>query len=198
MKLILLELNEINFDYVKQYIESGEKLENFKKLLSGKSIFTSAEKEYCNLEPWIQWVSVHTGKTFEEHTIFRLGDIINASEKQIFEKVEDAGFKVGAISPMNTKNNLKDPSYFVPDPWTKTKCDKSILSRMLTFAISQAVNDNAQSKVTLKTLIFLSISLILSIKLTHLLELIIFAFTSISRPWRKALFWARFVAVWAD
>lgn len=188
MKLILLELNEINFDYVKQYIESGEKLENFKKLLSGKSIFTSAEKEYCNLEPWIQWVSVHTGKTFEEHTIFRLGDIINASEKQIFEKVEDAGFKVGAISPMNTKNNLKDPSYFVPDPWTKTKCDKSILSRMLTFAISQAVNDNAQSKVTLKTLIFLSISLILSIKLTHLLELIIFAFTSISRPWRKALF----------
>ncbi len=188
MKLILLELNEINFDFVKQYIESGEKLENLKKLFSGKFILTSAEKEYCNLEPWIQWVSVHTGKTFEEHNIFRLGDIINSSDKQIFEKVEDAGFKVGAISPMNTKNNLKDPSYFVPDPWTKTKCDKSILSRMLTYAISQAVNDNAQSKVTLKTLIFLSISLILSIKFTHLLELIIFAFTSIHKSWRKALF----------
>ena len=62
---------------------------------------------------------IYLGKTFDEHQIFRLGDIVNSSESQIFEVIENAGFKVGAISPMNAKNNLKNPEYFIPDPWTK-------------------------------------------------------------------------------
>ena len=188
MKLILLELNEINFDIVNKYLESGEQLDNFEKLFLGDLISTSSEKKYSHLEPWIQWASVHTGKTFEEHKIFRLGDIADSSETQIFEKVEKAGFKVGAISPMNTKNNLINPAYFVPDPWTNTLSDNSLLSRMLSYSISQAVNDNAQSKITFKTLVFLSISLLISLKFIDLVKISFFAATSLFKPWRKALF----------
>jgi hypothetical protein len=135
--LIFLELNEINFDVIQHYIDSGVQLNGFEKLLRCSSIHTTAENEYELLEPWIQWPSVHTGKTFEEHQIFRLGDFINSSEDQIFEQVENLGLNVGAISPMNASNKLKNPVYFIPDPWTKTSSDKSYFSQLLTEAIVQ-------------------------------------------------------------
>ena len=72
-KLILVELNEINFDIVKKYIDSS-KLNNFSSLINKNFITTTAEKEYSKLEPWIQWVSVHTGMNANKHKIFRLGE----------------------------------------------------------------------------------------------------------------------------
>ena len=53
MKLVLLGLNEINFDYVEKYIASGISA-NFKKLLDRKILKTFSSK-YENLEPWIQY-----------------------------------------------------------------------------------------------------------------------------------------------
>ena len=62
-KVILLELNEINFDAVSFYIKRGKCLPGFKKLIEQGIVETEAEPEYENLEPWVQWPSVHTGKT---------------------------------------------------------------------------------------------------------------------------------------
>ena len=59
-KLILISLNELNFDNINKYI-SNYKLECFKKLKQNL-VETSSEKEYKNLEPWIQWVSIYYGK----------------------------------------------------------------------------------------------------------------------------------------
>ena len=71
---------------------------------------TSSENNYDFLEPWIQWPSVHTGYEFSEHKIFRLGDIVKSDFPQIFEKIENKGFSVGAISPMNARNDLINPT----------------------------------------------------------------------------------------
>ena len=72
-KTILLGINEINFDYIKFYIRKGL-LPNFKKIFEIQApLETISEKEYRLLEPWVQWLTVHTGKTFDEHKIFRLG-----------------------------------------------------------------------------------------------------------------------------
>ena len=60
------------------------------------------------------------------HKIFRLGDVVASDALQIFEEVEQAGFKVGAVSPMNAVNRLSAPAYFIPDPWTDTPSDRSI------------------------------------------------------------------------
>ena len=90
--LTLLELNEINFDYVQWYIENGYSLPGFEWLMQQNPIETFAEHKYEELEPWIQWPSVHTGKTFEEHQVFRLGDIVNTDHRQIFEEIEVRGF----------------------------------------------------------------------------------------------------------
>ena len=91
LKLLFIQLNEINFDLVEKYLLSSKK-DKFTNLRiiknTYKSFDTYAENKYENLEPWIQWVSVNTGKDFKGHNIFRLGDIVNfPNEKQIFEKI---------------------------------------------------------------------------------------------------------------
>jgi len=71
MKTILLGLNELNFQYIKYYIKKGH-LKNFNILFNNGVIETESESKYDLLEPWIQWVTVHTGMTFDEHQIFHL------------------------------------------------------------------------------------------------------------------------------
>ena len=148
-KTIFLGLNEINFEYIDRYIEMGE-LPHFKTLFSkyGYSSTTSEDK-YELLEPWIQWVTINTGMTYKEHGIFRLGDIVERKEiPQLYEKIESMGYSVGAVSPFNTDNRLSKPLFFVPDPWTKTKSSGSEILKNLSAAVSQAVNDNASSRIT--------------------------------------------------
>jgi hypothetical protein len=187
-KLILLELNEINFDAVSFYIQNNINLPGFKKIIESGINNTIAEEDYDNLEPWIQWPSVHIGKKFDEHKIFRLGDVVNSTEKQIFEKVEERGYSVGAISPMNASNKLINPKYFIPDPWTVTPSDKSYLSKSISQAVSQAVNDNSKSKLTYKTILNLCISFALLVNPTKFFSMIVYAISALRKPWRKALF----------
>jgi len=193
MNLILVELNEINFDIVKAYIDNGEKLLGFSAIIGPQLINTFAEENYDEIEPWIQWPSIHTGLNYHEHKIFRLGDIVKSSKKQFFEKVEHAGYTVGAISPMNASNMLEHPKFFIPDPWTKTPSDESFLSKRLTSALSQAVNDNSQSKLTLKTVINISIAFLALVNPFRYFNMAWFALTSVRKPWRKALFLDKFL-----
>lgn len=161
-KTVLLGLNEINFDFIKFYISKGL-LPNFKKLFDIQNpVETTSEKEYHLLEPWVQWVTIYTGKTYHEHKIFRLGDIVNNPNlNQIFEDLENKGLSIGAVSPFNADNRLKNPSFFIPDPWTKTKPSGNKIIKALYQAIHQSVNDNAKNKLNLKSIISLALGFIL-------------------------------------
>ncbi len=187
-RLILLELNEINFDLVNRYLSKfpGRFL-GFEKLVANKSIHTSSEGVYEELEPWIQWASVHTGKSYAEHKLFRLGDVVGSKVPQFFEQLEMAGVSIGGISPMNAENRLKKASYFIPDPWTKTPTDNSWWSRRLGTAIAQAVNDNAQSKITKNSALCILLGLIRFAKFRHYSLYLKLVFQSIGASWRRAL-----------
>ncbi|WP_086478546.1 alkaline phosphatase family protein [Arenibacter amylolyticus] len=152
-KVILLGLNELNFSYIKHYISEGY-LENFKYLFDNWGYSeTTSEDQYQLLEPWIQWVTVSTGKTYEEHQVFRLGDMVYRQDlPQIFEQIEENGYSVGAVSPFNVDNRLKNPHFFAPDPWTQTKAAGNKTFTELSDAVSQAVNDNANGKLTIKSI----------------------------------------------
>jgi hypothetical protein len=186
-KTILLGLNELNFDYIKFYIGKGL-LPNFKKIFEiQKPIETFSEQEYKLLEPWVQWVTIHTGKTFEEHKIFRLGDIVNHPElSQLFEELEDNGLTVGAVSPFNAENRLNNPVFFIPDPWTKTNPSGNWVVKALYQAVHQSVNDNAKSKLNLKTILSLSLGLLLYVPLfrwSHYMKTVF----NVKKPGAKAL-----------
>jgi len=187
-RLILLELNEINFDIVEKYVAADSmRFPALAKLLQGARIRTTSEQNYEELEPWIQWPSVHTMQTFREHGIFRLGDVVAAKSPQIFEQLEQAGYTVGAISAMNAENRLKRPAYFIPDPWTKTPPDASWWSRSLSEAISQTVNDNAQARITTKSALQVILALLRFARPSHYGMYLQFIANNRKKPWLKAL-----------
>lgn len=187
--LILVELNEVNFDVVAEYLEANPgALPALRKLVSGARIRTTAEKLYENLEPWIQWPSVHCGLSFEEHGVFRLGDMVSSSAPQIFELLEDRGLRIGVVSAMNAVNRLKTPAYFIPDPWTVTPTDGTWWSRVLGSAVSQAVNDNSQASITVKSLFFLILGFVRFARVRNYFAYLKLALSSRGRPWRRAIF----------
>ena len=188
-KLILIQLNELNFELVNKYC-SKYNLKYLKKIIKHKkpNYITNSENIYDLLEPWIQWFSVYTGKTALQHGVYRLGDGKNYKGELLFNKIENLNFKVGAISPMNLVNNLKNPSYFIPDPWTDSSSDNSFWSKKITSLLKIAVNNNSGKIFKLST--FLDILLIL-IKFENIYNYHLYFFyliTSIKCKWRKALF----------
>jgi len=186
-KLILVALNELNFEVVRRYLPLRD-LPSFKKLFAQPHITTRAESAYEQLEPWIQWVSVHSGLTAEQHGIFRLGDIVSSGVPQIFEQLEQRGISVGSVCAMNAENRLREPAYFVPDPWTRTPSDGSWWSRVLAQAVSQSVNDNAQGRISGESLLYLLLGLFRFASPRHYIDYLRLAARSPGAPWRKALF----------
>lgn len=187
-RLIFLQLNELNFDLVKRYIDNGLRLPAIELLMSQHSIVTQSEKSYENQEPWIQWVSFYTGKKFADHRVFRLGDIVSYGGTQIFEKLEASGLVVGSVCAMNADNRLLEPAYFIPDPWTKTHTDGSLVSLLLSDSISQLVNSNARSKMSVYVLVKLAIGLIMVLPTRKIFSLVWQLPWAISKKWRRALF----------
>lgn len=186
-KLVFVQLNEVNFDVARQYA-AKHPLPNFSRLLSGfRPLETYAEQNYAELEPWIQWVSVHTGKAYPEHKVFRLGDIVHTSYPQVFELMEARGLRVGALSPMNARNELTRPAYFVPDPWTQTTPDKSGFSRRFTEMLRQTVNDNSHQRISARSVLTLAEAVVRSFDGKGTLGLLRLIGASRGKPWIKAL-----------
>jgi hypothetical protein len=117
-----------------------------------------------------------------------LGDIVdNPKLSQIFEELEDDGLTVGAVSPFNADNRLKTPSFYIPDPWTKTHVSGNFLIKALYQAIHQSVNDNAKSTLSIKSIIALGLGLLLYAPISrwsHYLKTVL----NIRSPGSKAVF----------
>lgn len=187
-RLILVELNEINFELVDSYVRDKPGKYLAMEHCLANMVTTESEAEYQNLEPWIQWPSVHTGLTFSEHGIFRLGDVVETEHPQIFEQVEQAGYSVGVLSAMNASNKLNKAAFFIPDPWTKTPTDGSFWSRAISSAVSQAVNDNASQRITLLSAFTLLLAIARFARPVNYAKYLSLALRSRRAPWRKALF----------
>ena len=144
---LIIELNELNFNYAKEYFDNL-KLSTIKNI-NQKLIKTVSEKNYelLNMDTM---ALIHTGCTAEDHGIFRLGDVVKTKKVQIFEELEQNKFKVGSISAMNTINNLKNPSYFIPDPWTDPNSDNSFFSKIITSVLRDSVNNNSSGNLKKK------------------------------------------------
>lgn len=192
-KLLLIELNEINFDFLQNYIQKYD-LEHLHAINNLKKFKTRSETEYDKLEPWIQWASIHTGKNYNEHKIFRLGDINKYPGSQIFETIEKMGYTVGAISPMNADMRMSKPDFFIPDPWTNSKNDGSFWSSKIHCVLKQVVNDNSEGKITSKSKFFLILALFKFAKPKNYIEYFRLAFGAINgKKWNKALFLDLFI-----
>ncbi|WP_116812555.1 hypothetical protein [Steroidobacter cummioxidans] len=186
-QLLFLEFNEINFEGIEYYCKQGA-LPNLNRLIADHGwTKTLSEQRYEELEPWIQWVTAHTGKTLAEHGVFRLGDITKHDLPQIWERLEEHGLRVGAISPMNAKHRLRAAAFFVPDPWTRTELTARPRLRGLYDAVVQAVNDNAEARLTVRSLQKLVLGMLDYARVANYAWYARLAATAIAAPWRKAI-----------
>lgn len=120
MRLILAEFNELSPVLMDKFIGAG-KLPNFARLRRESEVFlTEAREEQDDLEPWIQWVTVHSGLTYAEHGIKNLGDGDKLTEKSIWDLLSDAGRKVWICGSMNVNYRAPINGWVVPDPWMRT------------------------------------------------------------------------------
>jgi hypothetical protein len=193
-KLLFLELNEVNFEFVEHYARRGA-LPTFARVFERHGYArTRSETVYEHIEPWIQWFTVHTGKPFAEHQVFRLGDGPQSGASQIWEALAHRGLKVAAFSPMNAGNAVADAAFFVPDPWTRTSVAAPQRMRAAYEAISQAVGDNAEGKLTPRSAMRLALGLALYSKPANWPAYARFALTGLKRRWARAVFLDRFLA----
>lgn len=194
VQLLFLEFNEVNFEDVRYYCERGRLPHLAAMIESHGWLETTSELAYEHLEPWIQWVTAHTGKTYAEHGVFRLGDIVQSDLSQIWESVEALGLRVGAMSPMNASNRMKNAAFFVPDPWTRTHVSGRKRLRRLHSAIAQAVNDNAKAKLTGKSVAYLLESMLAYVSPSRYPLYLRLARRSLDGPWRRAILLDVFLA----
>lgn len=186
--VVVLELNEVNFDFVKAYASQGQ-LPEFNRLIQTHGLSeTTSEREYREWEPWIQWVTAHSGKTLAEHGVFRLGDIVDADVDQIWEQLERQGLSVAAMSPMNASNRLTSPAFFLPDPWTKTAMTGPKAVCRLYAVLAEAVNDNASGRMTPSMIVELIGGLIRYARPANYLTYLKVMAGSLTGSWRRAIF----------
>src|SRR5216683_2600949 len=117
-QVILLELNELSPALMDRFMRQG-KLPHFQRLRDESRVYVSdAEEEQPNLEPWIQWVTVHSGLSFAEHGIYHLGDGHKLARKCLWDLVSDSGRPVWVCGSMNLRFDPSINGYVLPDPWT--------------------------------------------------------------------------------
>jgi Type I phosphodiesterase / nucleotide pyrophosphatase len=118
MRLILIEFNELSPVLMDKFIAAG-KLPNFERLRRESEVcLTDAGEEQENLEPWIQWVTVHSGLPYAEHGIRNLNEGSKLAEPNVWDLLSDAGRQVWVCGSMNISYKLPIDGWVIPDPWT--------------------------------------------------------------------------------
>lgn len=185
MKKIIIQFNEANFSLIRKYTENYD-LKGFKKILSQPlSITTKSEKEYKNLEPWIQWYSFYSQMDFNNHKVFHLGDCLKTNHKLFTESLAENGLRVGIFGSMNLKPN-KNYDIFIPDAWTESSSDNSLNSKIVSNMMKKIINTNTSLKISLKDIIGLIFLIGIPLRLS-LIKMIFKAITSFIKRSRYEL-----------
>lgn len=117
-KLIVLEFNELTPRLMSQFIDEGA-LPNFARLRRESSTYlTDAGEDPPHLNPWIQWVTAHSGVPVSQHQVLNLGDATKSSVPRIWEVISDSGGTVWVCGSMNAAYKSGVNGLVLPDPWS--------------------------------------------------------------------------------
>jgi hypothetical protein len=122
-RTLVIELNEFNEVLLQQAAERFG-LENIKSVLGWRHCETQADhdQEHSGLDPWCQWVSIHTEQPSSAHNVIRLGDVDKLRHPQIWERLGEQGISTGVWGVMNARRNSAPKNlFFTTDPWNFTE-----------------------------------------------------------------------------
>lgn len=147
-RVILLEFNELCPSLIDLYMEEG-KLPNFQRFYQESEIYTTdAEEQPPYLEPWIQWITVHSGKSYRDHQIFNLDDGHKLKFPNIWDILSEAAYRVWICGSMNLRYTKPINGCVLPDYWaTQQDPYPAELSSFFNFVqrqVQEHTNDSAQ------------------------------------------------------
>ena len=113
--LLLIYLNEFNLEFLikgaKKYnCHSIKEILKFNKILT----FTKDKKQDKDLDPWVQSVSINTGKSSKSHKIFKLGEALKKNHTQIWDKLSKRqGYQILVKFDSDNQHKISDLSKIV-------------------------------------------------------------------------------------
>lgn len=138
-KLLAIYINEFNFEFIKSGAKKY-KCKNILKIFSKKKIitYTKDKIQNKNLDPWVQNVSINTGKPSKIHKVYNLGQNFLKRQIQIWDYLSKKKVKCIAWGPMNASfHKNKFLKIFFPDPWNFSQktfpSNLSYLSKIMFF-----------------------------------------------------------------
>lgn len=118
--VLIVELNEFNIDLITATLKKHD-FPSLRKIFQFKKASYKTQDRYNSgfLEPWVQWVSVHTSLPSFVHGIKHLGDVPHLNVEQCWETLSRQGITTGVWGVMNgEKRTAVNAKFFLPDPWT--------------------------------------------------------------------------------
>ncbi|MGZ3697093.1 MAG: hypothetical protein ACXWPM_08600 [Bdellovibrionota bacterium] len=116
-RVLVLEFNELSPVLMQRFIAEG-KLPNFKKLRESSDAYvTTSDERQEDLEPWIQWPTIHTGLRYSEHQLGRVGEGHKLAKPRLWDVAGIKGKRSLIFGSMNI-GPTSAPGILVPDPWT--------------------------------------------------------------------------------
>ncbi|TMB25239.1 MAG: hypothetical protein E6J61_24110, partial [Deltaproteobacteria bacterium] len=116
-RVVLLELNELSPTLVDKFIQEG-RLPSFQQFRSESHVHVSESAEVAPfLDPWVQWITVHSGQDYADHQILNLGDGHNLRVPNLWDYVSDDGGTVWVCGSMNISYRKPLRGAVLPDPW---------------------------------------------------------------------------------
>lgn len=118
--VLIVELNEFNLDLMTATLKKHHFPFLHKAFEFPKASYKTQDRYNSGyLEPWVQWVSVHTGVPSLVHGIKHLGDVPHLNVEQCWETLSQEGITTGVWGVMNgEKRTAVNAKFFLPDPWT--------------------------------------------------------------------------------
>lgn len=142
--VLLLEFNELTPRLMDQFIDR-QLLPNFRRFKDESRVFvTDAGERQENLEPWIQWVTVHSGLSYEEHGVFHLDDAEKLRQPCLWDLVSAAGKTVWVCGSMNVRYRRPIHGWVLPDPWASGEACPPELNSFFDFVRSQVQEHSNQ------------------------------------------------------
>jgi hypothetical protein len=144
-RTIQIEFNELSPTLIDEFIDAGE-LPNFSLLRDTSEVFVTDASDEVDLEPWIQWPTLHTGIDDSEHGIRNLGEADRVRGRGVARELAAVGFNVGVFGSMNLGYGPLD-SFVVPDPWNPDSPPHPTALRPFTDFVNSAVQENSADRL---------------------------------------------------
>lgn len=146
--VILLEFNELCPSLMNRFMEEG-KLPNFQRFYQESEVYTTdAEEQPPYLEPWIQWITVHSGKPYRQRQIFNLDDGHKLKFPNIWDILSESAYRVWVCGSMSLRYAQPINGYILPDYWATQQdpypAELNLFFNFVRRQVQEHTNDSAQ------------------------------------------------------